>query len=77
MYYDFSNFRLSNIRYGGSERKLGILINDAEGRVYTLGEEAGHLIGYVQTINADELEEYEIKSASNIFYKKSGVYLYE
>ena len=28
MYYDFSNFRLSNIRYGGSERKLGILIND-------------------------------------------------
>ena len=27
MYYDFSNFRLSNIRYGGSERKLGILIN--------------------------------------------------
>lgn len=28
MYYDFSDFRLSNIRYGGSERKLGILIND-------------------------------------------------
>lgn len=28
MYYDFSNFRLSNIRYGGLERKLGILIND-------------------------------------------------
>ena len=28
MYYDFSNFILSNIRYGGSERKLGILIND-------------------------------------------------
>lgn len=27
MYYDFSNYPLSNIRYGGSERKLGILIN--------------------------------------------------
>ncbi len=28
MYYDFSNCKLSNIRYGGSERKLGILIDD-------------------------------------------------
>ncbi len=28
MYYDFSNYKLSNIRYGGLERKLGILIND-------------------------------------------------
>ena len=28
MYYDFSNYKLSNILYGGSERKLGILIND-------------------------------------------------
>lgn len=27
MYFDFSNYPLSNIRYGGSERKLGILIN--------------------------------------------------
>ena len=26
----------------------GILINDVDGRVYKLGEEAGHLIGYVQ-----------------------------
>ena len=26
MYFDFSNYPLSNIRYGGSERKLGILI---------------------------------------------------
>ncbi len=34
----------------------GIMINDAEGRVYTLGEEAAHLIGYVQNINAEELE---------------------
>ena len=27
MYFYFSNYPLSNIRYGGSERKLGILIN--------------------------------------------------
>lgn len=27
MYFDFSNYPLSYIRYGGSERKLGILIN--------------------------------------------------
>ena len=26
----------------------GILINKVEGRVYSLGKEAGHLIGYVQ-----------------------------
>lgn len=28
MYIDFSNYPLSNIYYGGSERKLGILINN-------------------------------------------------
>ncbi|MCI5582560.1 MAG: HipA domain-containing protein [Anaeroplasma sp.] len=28
MYVDFSNYPLSNIYYGGSERKLGILINN-------------------------------------------------
>ena len=35
----------------------GILINDTDGRVYTLGEEAGHLIGYVQAINEEELKD--------------------
>lgn len=30
MYYDFSNYKLSNIRYGGSERKLEILINSLD-----------------------------------------------
>ena len=34
----------------------GILINKEEGRVYPLGKEAGHLIGYVQSISAEELE---------------------
>ena len=37
----------------------GVMINKEDGRVYSLGEEAAHLIGYVQPINADELEEHE------------------
>ncbi len=52
----------------------GILINDAEGRVYTLGEEAGHLIGYVQTINEEELEKYADKGySSTSLIGKSGL----
>ncbi len=39
----------------------GILINQEAGRVYALGKEAGHLIGYVQSINAEELEANEGK----------------
>lgn len=35
----------------------GVLINEEDGRVYQLGKEAGHLIGYVQSISAEELEE--------------------
>ena len=35
----------------------GIQINSTDARVYSLGKEAAHLIGYVQTINAEELEE--------------------
>ena len=37
----------------------GVMINKEDGRVYSLGEEAAHLIGYVQSINAEELEEHE------------------
>ena len=52
----------------------GIMINDAEGRVYTLGEEAGHLIGYVQAINAEELEKYADKGySSTSLIGKSGL----
>ena len=39
----------------------GVLINKEDGRVYPLGKEAGHLIGYVQAINSEELEENEGK----------------
>ena len=54
----------------------GIMINDTEGRVYTLGEEAGHLIGYVQPINAEELEEYADKGySSTSLIGKSGLEL--
>lgn len=35
----------------------GILINEEDGRVYQFGEATGHLLGYVQSISADELEE--------------------
>lgn len=34
----------------------GVLIKKEEGRVYPLGKEAGHLIGYVQSISSEELE---------------------
>ena len=39
----------------------GVLINKEDGRVYPLGKEAGHLIGYVQAINSEELEKNEGK----------------
>lgn len=39
----------------------GVLINKEDGRVYPLGKETGHLIGYVQAINSEELEENEGK----------------
>lgn len=35
----------------------GILINDAEARVYPLGAAAGHLTGYIQHVTAEDLEE--------------------
>lgn len=35
----------------------GIQINSVEARTYPLGEEAAHLIGYVQAINEEELNE--------------------
>lgn len=39
----------------------GVMINKEGARVYSLGEEAAHLIGYVQTINSEELEQNEGK----------------
>lgn len=52
----------------------GVKISNAESRVYSLGEEASHLIGYVQTINAEELEKNKDKGySSNSIIGKSGL----
>lgn len=52
----------------------GIKITDTDGRVYTLGEEAAHLIGYVQSINAEELKEKEQEGyTSHSIIGKSGL----
>lgn len=52
----------------------GIMINKIDGRVYPYGEEAGHLIGYVQPISAEELEENEGKGYNtNSVIGKSGI----
>lgn len=37
----------------------GIKINDKDSRVYPLGEQAAHLVGYIQTINKDELDKHK------------------
>ena len=52
----------------------GILINKVDGRVYSLGKEAGHLIGYVQAINSEELEANQGKGYNtNSLIGKSGL----
>ena len=52
----------------------GIMIQTEQGRVYSLGKEAGHLIGYVQDINAEELKEMEGKGYNtNSIIGKSGL----
>lgn len=57
----------------------GIKITSTEARVYPLGEETAHLIGYVQAINADELKEKEGKgySSSSIIGKTGLEQAYE
>ena len=52
----------------------GIQINSTSARVYPLGNEASHLIGYVQTINAEELEQNAGKGySSTSLIGKSGL----
>lgn len=45
----------------------GVMINSKDARVYPLGEAAAHLTGYVQAINAEELEKYK----DNEYFKDS------
>lgn len=63
-----------------TEEKLleipGILINDAQERVYPLGSAAGHLTGYIQPITAEELEEKSSEGYhTNSVIGKSGLEL--
>lgn len=52
----------------------GVLINKEDGRVYPYGKETGHLIGYVQSISAEELEANEGKGYNtNSVIGKSGL----
>lgn len=57
----------------------GIKITSTEARVYPLGKETAHLVGYVQPINADELKEKEGKgySSSSIIGKSGLEQVYE
>ena len=54
----------------------GVMINKEDGRVYSLGKEASHLIGYVQPISSEELEENEGKGyTTNSLIGKTGLEL--
>lgn len=52
----------------------GIMITDANGRVYPYGEELSHLIGYVQTVSAEDLQNNQGKGyTQNSVIGKSGL----
>lgn len=54
----------------------GILINKVDGRVYPLGLETAHLIGYVQSVSKEDLEKNEGKGYNtNSVIGKSGLEL--
>ena len=52
----------------------GVQINDKDARIYPLGAQAAHLTGYVQAINADELEKHKDEEyTENSLIGKSGL----
>ena len=57
----------------------GVMISDTAVRGYPLGEAAAHLIGYVQNITAEELEEHEGEgySSTSVIGKAGLESLYE
>jgi len=72
--------KVSNIQDPEIKNKLleipEVKLSLIKGRVYTLGEEAAHLIGYIQPINAEELKENEGKGYTSTSYiGKSGIEL--
>lgn len=57
----------------------GVMITDVSERVYPLGEAAAHLVGYVQNITAEELEEHQGEgyTADSVIGKSGAESLYE
>ena len=57
----------------------GVMITSVDARVYSLGEEAAHLIGYVQPISSEFLKEKEGKgyNSSSIIGKSGLEYAFE
>ena len=54
----------------------GVQVNKVDGRVYSLGEEAAHLIGYVQSVTAEDLENHQDEGyTSTSVIGKSGLEL--
>ena len=52
----------------------GVMISDIEVREYSLGEAAAHLIGYVQSVTAEDLEEHAGEGyAANSVIGRSGM----
>ena len=52
----------------------GVLISDVEVREYPLGEKAAHLVGYVQSVTAEDLEEHAGEGyTANSVIGKSGM----
>ena len=57
----------------------GVMISDVEVREYPLGETAAHLVGYVQSVTAEDLEEHagEGYTANNVIGKSGMEGLFE
>ena len=52
----------------------GVMISDVEVREYSLGEAAAHLVGYVQSVTAEDLEEYAGEGyTANSVIGRSGI----
>lgn len=69
--------KVSKENYDLKEKLLaisGIMITDAPARIYPYGEELSHLIGYVQTVSAEDLQNNEGKGyTENSVIGKSGL----
>ena len=57
----------------------GVMISDTEVRAYSLGDAAAHLVGYVQSVTAEDLEEHagEGYTASSVIGRSGAEGLFE